>query len=181
MDKHNINSNIENYASKSGEYLDKAQEKALDFVSNVEEKGCDMIDKATDIAHDMIDTGAKVAEMSVEKAADFKDSFKKKEFNKLDLQDNDLKYSEQHYECGCIQSNPLEYVKSYALEHPIITATAVSATVLTGASLLNSTTRKITVPVAKYAIKQQAKFTLGVGMLAMATYLSNRMNSNTLN
>lgn len=60
-----------------------------------------------------------------------------------------------------------------------MTATAVSATVLAGASLLNSKTRKITVPVAKYAIKQQAKFTLGVGMLAMATYLSSKMN-NTL-
>lgn len=64
------------------------------------------------------------------------------------------------------------------MEHPIVTTTAVSATVLAGASLINSKTRKITVPIAKYAIKQQAKFTLGIGMLAMATYLTNKMDSN---
>ncbi|MGL5641660.1 MAG: hypothetical protein ACRDDM_05285 [Paraclostridium sp.] len=46
-------------------------------------------------------------------------------------------------------------------------------------SLVSPKTRKITVPVAKYAIKQQAKFTLGIGMLAMATYLSN--NNNHIN
>lgn len=74
--------------------------------------------------------------------------------------------------------NTLDYIKSYAMEHPIVTTTAVSATVLAGASLINSKTRKITVPIAKYAIKQQAKFTLGIGMLAMATYLTNKMDSN---
>lgn len=82
------------------------------------------------------------------------------------------------YEYNYIPKTPLYYVKSYAVEHPVVTATAVSATVLAGASLVNSKTRKITVPVAKFAIKQQAKFTLGVGMLAMATYLSSKMDNS---
>ncbi|WP_261291518.1 hypothetical protein [Paraclostridium sordellii] len=41
-------------------------------------------------------------------------------------------------------------------------------------SLVSPKTRKITVPVAKYAIKQQAKFSLGLGMLAMASYLTSQ-------
>ncbi|GAA0709330.1 hypothetical protein GCM10008904_20160 [Paraclostridium ghonii] len=39
----------------------------------------------------------------------------------------------------------------------------------------------MTVPVAKFAVKQQAKFTLGVGMLAMATYLSSKSDFNSYN
>lgn len=62
-----------------------------------------------------------------------------------------------------------------------MTATAVSATILTGLSLVSPKTRKVTVPVAKYAVKQQAKFTLGVGMLAMATYLSSKSDFNSYN
>lgn len=62
-----------------------------------------------------------------------------------------------------------------------MTATAVSATVLTGLSLVSPKTRKVTVPVAKYAVKQQAKFTLGVGMLAMANYLSSKSDFNSYN
>lgn len=178
MNKHDINSKIENYASKSGEYLEKAQEKALDFVSSAGEKSLDMIDKAGDMAHDMIDKGTKGAEVALEKAVDFKDTFKKKEFSKVNFLGNDSTLLDEYYEYDCISPTPLDYVKSYATEHPVITATAVSATVLAGASLLNSTTRKITVPVAKYAIKQQAKFTLGVGLFAMATYLTNRMDNN---
>ncbi len=78
------------------------------------------------------------------------------------------------YECFYDKKGTIDYVKDYAKKHPIITATATSATVLTGLSLVSPKTRKVTVPVAKYAIKQQAKFTLGLGMLAMATYLNNQ-------
>lgn len=81
-----------------------------------------------------------------------------------------------NYECFDDEKTTVDYVKDYAKKHPVITATAASATLLTGLSLVSPKTRKVTVPVAKYAIKQQAKFTLGLGMLAMATYLTNQSN-----
>lgn len=169
-----MNNQINNYASKGEELLNKAEDKALDIISTVEDKSLEAVEKATSMAHDMINKSNTSAHNAIDKVSDLQNNVKKKEFFDVDSVEYEETYLDDEYDYT--PQTPLDYVKSYAIEHPVVTATAVSATVLAGASLVNSKTRKVTVPIAKYAIRQQAKFTLGVGMLAMATYLTSRID-----
>lgn len=164
INNENINNQIDDYTKKGQEYIEKAEQKANELLS-----------KANGVAHDVVDKTNDMAE-DVENAVKKKDNYESKV---------DYPYDEcccgTNFECFDEPKTTVDYIKDYAKEHPVITATAVSATVLTGLSLVSPKTRKVTVPVAKYAVKQQAKFTLGVGMLAMATYLSGKSDFNSYN
>jgi ElaB/YqjD/DUF883 family membrane-anchored ribosome-binding protein len=158
LDNNQINNQIDDYTKKGQEYIE-----------NTETKASELLSKANGVVHDVVD---KTSELS----QNMGDMFKKKDSSEVN------NYTDEYYSTsyGCLDETKttVDYVKDYAKQHPVITATAASATVLTGVSLISPKTRKITVPVAKYAVKQQAKFTLGLGMLAMASYLSNKNNHN---
>lgn len=158
MNNNKINNQIDDYTKKGQEYIEKADDKASELLS-----------KTNTLAHDIVDKTNEMTE-------DMGNMFKKKDNFEVSSYSDDC--CGMSYECFDEMKTTVDYLKDYAKQHPVITATAASATVLTGVSLISPKTRKITVPVAKYAIKQQAKFTLGLGMLAMASYLTNK-NSNS--
>ena len=158
MDNNKINNQIDDYTKKGQEYIEKADNKANELLSKTNTLAHDIVDKANEMTEDM------------------ENMLKKKDNSKVNYYNDDC--CGISYECIDEPKTTVDYVKDYAKQHPVITATAASATVLTGVSLISPKTRKITVPVAKYAIKQQAKFTLGIGMLAMASYLTNKNSNN---
>ncbi|CEN21742.1 YtxH domain-containing protein [Paraclostridium sordellii] len=154
MNNNQMNNQIDDYTNKGKEYIEKTENKANELLS-----------KANDLAHDMVDKTSDISD-------DVNNLLKKKD--QIKIGPNDECSCGISCECFDEPKTTVDYVKDYAKQHPVITATALSATVLTGVSLVSPKTRKITVPVAKYAIKQQAKFSLGLGMLAMASYLTNQ-------
>lgn len=54
----------------------------------------------------------------------------------------------------------------------ILTAGLVVGSALTTATILSPNVRKVTLPMAKFALKQQMKALVGLGILSIATYIS---------
>lgn len=63
---------------------------------------------------------------------------------------------------------------------PGVTTGIAMASALTTATILSPKIRKITIPLTKFVAKQQIKLLAGIGVLSVATYITNS-SSNTIN
>ncbi|MEF9990511.1 MAG: hypothetical protein RRZ84_06025 [Romboutsia sp.] len=67
--------------------------------------------------------------------------------------------------------------KCYCIDlSPAITTGIVVGCSITAASIISPRVRKITVPVFKYALKQQMRLLAGIGVLSIATLLASFEN-----
>lgn len=87
-----------------------------------------------------------------------------------DINDLEKQIEDSVIECYCSCKNI----------SPIAATGLVVGSALTTATVLSPTIRKITVPIAKFAIKQQFRLLAGLGVLSIATYITSS-SSNSIN
>lgn len=63
---------------------------------------------------------------------------------------------------------------------PLLTTGLVVGSALTTATILSPRIRKVTLPIAKFALKQQMKALVGLGILSIATYISCPLEESSI-
>lgn len=158
MNKNTMNNQFDKYADKTENVIHKGEHMAEGMIQKADDIATDMVHSVKNAMHSTVN---KTSEMMHKPMNEYMEEAESMTENALN---NTVSYVSSAYQ------NAVQYAK----QHPALTATVA----LTAATMMNSTTRQMAKPLAKYAIKHPGKLLSSAAML-IATKEMAKQTANT--